>query len=122
MRITNRKTIALSLVHQLATVTLCHIGTRDLKAHTCRADLLFVATGVPGLIQAPMIKPGAVVIDIGINPVKDTSGKVRLVGDVAFTEAEEVAGHITPVPGGVGPVTAAILMENTWKAAQGIPT
>lgn len=114
------KPIALLLVHELATLTLCHIGTKDLKAHTTRADLLFVAAGVPGLIKADMVKPGAAVIDIGINrvPKKEGEGKgSRIVGDVVFDEVSEIAGFITPVPGGVGPVTTAVLMENTLKAA-----
>jgi len=114
------KPIALLLVQELATVTICHIGTRDLKSHTTRADLLFVAAGVPSLISADHIKPGAVVVDIGINrvPVEEgEKGKMRLVGDVDFETAKEVAGFITPVPGGVGPVTTAVLMNNTMKAA-----
>lgn len=115
------KPIALLLVHQLATITVCHIGTKDLKAHTLGADLLFVATGVPGLITKEMVKPGAIVIDIGINRVLAEPGskkKYRLVGDVDFEGVKQVASHITPVPGGVGPVTTAILMENTLKAAR----
>ncbi|MHC4944063.1 MAG: bifunctional 5,10-methylenetetrahydrofolate dehydrogenase/5,10-methenyltetrahydrofolate cyclohydrolase [Planctomycetota bacterium] len=114
------KPIALLLVHELATVTICHIGTKDLSSHTRRADVLFVATGVPGLIQADAVKPGAVVIDIGINAVEvEEGGKktTRIVGDVDFEGVANVAGAITPVPGGVGPVTTAILMENTLKAA-----
>jgi len=114
------KPISLLLLQDLATTTVCHIGTKDLKSHTVRADLLFVAAGVPGLIQAEMIKPGAIVIDIGINRIKAEKGsdkKSRIVGDVDFEKAVEIAGYITPVPGGVGPVTTAILMENTLKAA-----
>jgi methylenetetrahydrofolate dehydrogenase (NADP+)/methenyltetrahydrofolate cyclohydrolase len=114
------KPIALLLVHELATVTICHIGTRDLASHTRRADLLFVATGVPGLIRGEDVKPGAVVIDIGINAVEvDEGGKkrTRIVGDVDFESASRMADAITPVPGGVGPVTTAMLMENTLKAA-----
>ena len=105
------KPIAILLLHHLATVTVCHIGTRDLAAHTRSADILVVAVGKAGLIDGNMIKPGAVVIDIGINQV---DGKV--CGDVAFDDAAEVAGHITPVPGGVGPVTVAMLLRNTLRA------
>jgi methylenetetrahydrofolate dehydrogenase (NADP+)/methenyltetrahydrofolate cyclohydrolase len=116
------KPISLLLVHELATTTLCHIGTRDLKAHTRRADVLFVAAGVPGLIRGDGVKPGACVIDIGINRVLDPEGPgtvYKIVGDVQFEEVSEVAGFLTPVPGGVGPVTTAILMENTLRAAMG---
>lgn len=105
------KPIAILLLHHLATVTVCHIGTKDLAAHTRSADILVVAVGKAGLIDGNMIKPGAVVIDIGINQV---DGKV--CGDVAFDAAAEVAGHITPVPGGVGPVTVAMLLRNTLRA------
>ncbi len=114
------KPISLLMVHELATTTVCHIATRDLKAHTERADLLFVAAGVPGLIRADMVKAGAIVIDIGINSIKtEENGKTkrRIVGDVAFDEVVKKAGFITPVPGGVGPVTTAVLMANTLKAA-----
>jgi methylenetetrahydrofolate dehydrogenase (NADP+)/methenyltetrahydrofolate cyclohydrolase len=106
------KPIAILLLHHLATVTVCHIGTRDLSAHTRRADILVVAVGKPGLIHGDMIKPGAVVIDVGINQV---DGKI--CGDVSHQEADRVAGFITPVPGGVGPVTVAMLMRNTLRAA-----
>lgn len=106
------KPIAILLLHHLATVTVCHVGTRDLAEHTRRADILVVAVGKAGLIHADMIKPGAVVIDIGINQVDG-----RICGDVDFLAAAEVAGHLTPVPGGVGPVTVAMLMRNTLRAA-----
>ncbi len=106
------KPIAILLLHHLATVTVCHIGTKDLAYHTRRADILVVAVGKAGLIHGDMIKPGAVVIDVGINQV---DGKI--CGDVSSKEAAEVAGHITPVPGGVGPVTVAMLMRNTLRAA-----
>ena len=106
------KPIAILLLHHLATVTVCHVGTRDLAAHTRDADILVVAVGKAGLIHSNMIKPGAVVIDIGINHV---DGKI--CGDVDFAAAATVAGHITPVPGGVGPVTVAMLMRNTLRAA-----
>ena len=105
------KPIAILLLHHLATVTVCHIGTKDLAAHTRKADILVVAVGKAGLIDKTMIKPGAVVIDVGINQV---DGKI--CGDVHFEDAAEVAGHITPVPGGVGPVTVAMLMRNTLRA------
>ena len=106
------KPIAILLLHHLATVTVCHIGTRDLAAHTRRADVLVVAVGKAGLVHADMIKPGAVVIDIGINHVDG-----RICGDVDYEAAAEVARAITPVPGGVGPVTVAMLLRNTLRAA-----
>jgi methylenetetrahydrofolate dehydrogenase (NADP+)/methenyltetrahydrofolate cyclohydrolase len=99
------------------TVTTCHIATRDLKFHTSRADLLFVAVGVPGLIKKDMVKPGSVVIDIGINRVKGAEGKTRIVGDVDPAVAE-VAAHLSPVPGGVGPITVAVLLRNTVQLAR----
>ena len=110
------KPIALSLLDDLATVTVCHIGTRDLAAHTRNADVLFVAAGVPGLIRGDMVKPGVVVVDIGINRIR-TDGGPRTVGDVDFDDVAEKAARITPVPGGVGPVTIAVLMENVLKCA-----
>ncbi|MDR7588337.1 MAG: bifunctional 5,10-methylenetetrahydrofolate dehydrogenase/5,10-methenyltetrahydrofolate cyclohydrolase, partial [Armatimonadota bacterium] len=105
--------MALLLLNAHATVTWCHTRTRDLAAHTRRADILVVAAGRPGLITGPMIKPGAVVIDVGISR-KDG----KLVGDVEFASAVEVAGWITPVPGGVGPMTIAMLLHNTVRAAE----
>jgi len=113
------KPIALLMVNDLATVTTCHIATADLAAHTRRADILFSAAGVAGLVTGDMIKPGAVVIDIGINPIRvEQNGvtKIRMVGDVDFASAVDVAGWITPVPGGVGPVTTVMLMKNTVQA------
>lgn len=107
------KPIGLLLLHHLATVTVCHIGTRKLVDHTRRADILVVAVGKAGLVHGDMIKPGAVVIDVGINQGPDG----RIVGDVHFAEANEVAGFLTPVPGGVGPVTVAMLLRNTLRAA-----
>ena len=95
-----------------ATVTICHAASRDIAAHTRRADILIAAVGRPEWVTGSMIKPGAVVIDVGIN--RDASG--RLCGDVATAEAAEVAGVITPVPGGVGPMTVALLLRNTWDA------
>jgi methylenetetrahydrofolate dehydrogenase (NADP+) / methenyltetrahydrofolate cyclohydrolase len=97
-----------------ATVTLCHTGTRDLASHTRRAEILIVASGRPGTVTADMVKPGAAVIDVGINRTDDG----RLVGDVAFDEVAGVAGWITPVPGGVGPLTVAMLLVNTVTAAE----
>ena len=126
------KPIGLLLLNQYCTVTTCHIGTQDLRAHTRAADILVVAVGKPGLITADMIKPGAVVIDVGINrvpmldekgdPVLNKKGKPRkkTVGDVDTEAAAEVAGYITPVPGGVGPMTVAILLRNTVRAAQAL--
>ena len=109
---------SLFLLQQLATVTACHIETRDLTAHTRRADLLVAAAGVPELIRGDHINPGAVIVDVGINRVADGEGGTRIVGDVLFEEAREVAGVLTPVPGGVGPVTVAILMRSAVQAAR----
>lgn len=113
------KPIALFMVNALSTVTTCHIATVDLAAHTRRADILFAAAGVAGLITGDMIKPGAIVIDIGINQISvEEKGvkKTKIVGDVDFASALDVAGWITPVPGGVGPVTTVMLMKNTVEA------
>lgn len=116
------KPVALLLVEELATVTICHHGTRHLAEHTRRADALFVAVGRPGLITGDMVKPGAAVIDIGINQVEvevPGEGRVtRIVGDVDFESVRQVAGWITPVPGGVGPVTVAMLLNNTLVATE----
>ncbi|GAB6167297.1 bifunctional methylenetetrahydrofolate dehydrogenase/methenyltetrahydrofolate cyclohydrolase FolD [Thermostilla marina] len=102
-----------------ATVTVCHTRTKDIAAHTRRADILIVAAGKPKAVTADMIKPGATVIDVGVNRVGTTaSGKAKLVGDVDFEPACEVAGKITPVPGGVGPMTITMLMRNTLEAAK----
>jgi methylenetetrahydrofolate dehydrogenase (NADP+)/methenyltetrahydrofolate cyclohydrolase len=109
------------LVHLLlaenATVTIAHSKTRDLPAVCRGADLLCAAVGRPGLVRGDWIKPGATVIDVGINRVPAEGGKHRIVGDVAYAEATAVAGAITPVPGGVGPMTIACLMANTLRAA-----
>lgn len=115
------KPIALLMVHRLATVTICHIGTRALEDHVRRAEVLFVAAGVPGLIRGEAVRPGACVIDIGINRVEvQEEGKRirRIVGDTVFEEVKERAAFLTPVPGGVGPVTTAMLMKNTLEAAR----
>lgn len=102
-----------------ATVTCVHSGTPDLAEHTRRADLLIAAIGKPEFVKASMVKPGATVIDVGINRVNDPDSPkgYKVVGDVAFEEVSAIAGAITPVPGGVGPMTLAILMQNTVKAA-----
>lgn len=107
------KPIAVLLLHHLSTVTVCHIGTKNLIEHTRRADIVVVAVGKAGLVHGDMLKPGACVIDVGINQGPD--GKI--VGDVDFKSANEVAGFLTPVPGGVGPVTVAMLLRNTLRAA-----
>ena len=112
------KPISLFLLHKMATVTCCHIATRDLAAHTREADLLVVAVGRPDLIRADHVKPGAVVIDVGINPITTPDGKRRLVGDVAFDEVAPKTSVITPVPGGVGPVTVAMLLLSAAEAAK----
>ena len=116
------KPVALLLVEELATVTICHHGTRNLAYHTRQADALFVAVGKPGLITAEMVKPGAAVIDIGINHIlvthPDGSQKSKIVGDVDFDSVHEIAGWITPVPGGVGPMTVAMLLRNTVVATE----
>jgi len=103
-----------------ATVTICHSATRDIKAHCKRADILIAAMGVAEFVKADMVKSGAVVIDVGVNRVSDPTAKSgsRLVGDVAFAEVQPVAGKITPNPGGVGPMTIAMLMQNTVRAAE----
>ena len=103
-----------------ATVTICHTGTRDLARHTQHADILIAAAGKPGLIRAEMVRPGAVVIDVGVNRVKDPSAKkgYRLCGDVDFDLVAAKAGYITPVPGGVGPMTIAMLLQNIVQAAE----
>ncbi|MCW5558669.1 MAG: bifunctional 5,10-methylene-tetrahydrofolate dehydrogenase/5,10-methylene-tetrahydrofolate cyclohydrolase [Verrucomicrobiae bacterium] len=102
------------------TVTLCHSGTRDVGAHCRRADILIAAMGVPEFVRASMVRPGAVVVDVGVNRIADPAarGGSRLVGDVAFAEVSAVAGRITPNPGGVGPMTIAMLLANTARAAE----
>jgi methylenetetrahydrofolate dehydrogenase (NADP+)/methenyltetrahydrofolate cyclohydrolase len=112
------KPIAFLLMAEGATVTVCHHMTREVAVHSRRADAVFVAVGKAGLLTGNMIKPGAVVIDIGINVVEGEDGKSKLVGDCDYDSCLETAGWITPVPGGVGPVTVAILMRNTVIAAR----
>ena len=111
--------VALLLVKANATVTICHSRTRDLPSVVRQADVLVAAIGQPEFVKQEWVKPGAIVIDVGINQKEDASAKkgYRLVGDVAFDEVAEVAGAITPVPGGVGPMTIAMLMQNTLLAA-----
>ena len=106
--------------HANATVTVCHSRSRDIAAHCRRADILIAAMGVAEFVKADMVKPGAVVVDVGVNRVNDPAAKggSRLVGDVDFARVQPVAGKITPNPGGVGPMTIAILMQNTVRAAE----
>jgi methylenetetrahydrofolate dehydrogenase (NADP+)/methenyltetrahydrofolate cyclohydrolase len=106
--------------HANATVTICHGSTRDIAGHCRRADILIAAIGVPEFVKADMVKPGAVVIDVGVNRVPDASARTgsRLVGDVDFAGIQPIAGRITPNPGGVGPMTIAMLMQNTVRAAE----
>lgn len=108
------KPMSMLLLHKNGTVTVCHSRTVDLKSVTKRADILVAAVGIPKFVKADMVKPGAVVIDVGMD--RDENGK--LCGDVDFDEVEPIAGAITPVPGGVGPMTIAMLMKNTLTAAK----
>jgi len=103
-----------------STVTIVHTGTADLAAHCKRADILVVAAGVPNLVKPEWIKPGSTVIDVGVNRIgkNEKTGKAILRGDVDFDKAKEIAGKITPVPGGVGPMTICMLMKNTLRSAQ----
>ena len=112
------KPIAFLLMAEGATVTVCHHMTKDVADHSRRADAVFVAVGKPNLITADMLKSGATLIDIGINRVTDDQGKNRIVGDSDFDSCSEKAGWITPVPGGVGPVTVSYLMLNSVSATQ----
>lgn len=112
--------MAFLLLHRNATITICHSRTKDLPGIVRQADIVVAAIGKPKFVQADWVKPGATVIDVGINEIPDAtkkSGK-RLIGDVDFDAVKEVAGFITPVPGGVGPMTIAMLMQNTLTAAQ----
>lgn len=106
--------------HADATVTLCHSRTRDVAAHCRRADILVAAMGVAHFVKADMVRPGAVVMDVGVNRIADPTAKngSRLVGDVDFAAVQPIAGKITPNPGGVGPMTIAMLMQNTVRAAE----
>jgi len=112
--------VSMLLLKRDATVTICHSRSQDLPAICRRADILVAAVGRAEMVRAEWVKPGAVVIDVGINRVDDPTAKrgYRLVGDVAFGEVQEVAGWITPVPGGVGPMTIAMLLQNTVKGAK----
>lgn len=112
------KPMAALLLKESCTVTIAHSRTRDLPELCRSADILVAAVGRPKLVKGDWIKPGAIVIDVGINRVVDDDGKNRLVGDVDFATATNVAGHITPVPGGVGPMTIACLLNNTLNAAE----
>ena len=112
--------IALLLINANATVTICHSRTKDMTAHLKEADIVVVAIGRANFVNGEQLKPGAIVIDVGINKVDDATRKrgYRLAGDVDFESAKEVAGAITPVPGGVGPMTIASLLQNTVTAAK----
>ena len=110
------KPMAMLLLHANATVTICHSGTKDLAAQCRQADVLVAAVGKPRFVTKDMVKPGAVVIDVGINRLPESEGG-KLVGDVDFEGVSEVAGYITPVPGGVGPMTITMLLQNTLMAA-----
>jgi methylenetetrahydrofolate dehydrogenase (NADP+)/methenyltetrahydrofolate cyclohydrolase len=111
------KPMAALLLRESCTVTIAHSRTRDLAEECRRADILVAAVGQPEMVRGDWIKPGGTVIDVGINRVAREDGGTRLVGDVAFAEALPVAGRITPVPGGVGPMTIACLLRNTLTAA-----
>ncbi len=110
------KPMAMLLLHANATVTICHSGTKDLAAMTRQADVLVAAVGRPRFVTKDMVKPGAVVLDVGINRLPESEGG-KLVGDVDFDGVSEVASYITPVPGGVGPMTITMLLQNTLVAA-----
>ena len=110
------KPMAMLLLHANATVTICHSGTKDLAAQCRQADVLVAAVGKPRFITADMVKPGAVVIDVGINRLPESDGG-KLVGDVDYASVSEVAGYLSPVPGGVGPMTITMLLQNTLVAA-----
>lgn len=121
------KPVTLCLLRDLVTTTTCHIATRDLRSETLRADILVVAVGKPNLITGDMVKDGAVVVDVGINEIADApgesrrtgeTGRSRIVGDVQFEEVSRIAGWITPVPGGIGPITVAKLAQNTVLCAR----
>lgn len=111
--------VAMLLLHRNATVTICHSRTTDTEQRVRQADIIVAACGIPGLVKKEWLKPGVVVIDVGINPIDDPSKKkgYRIVGDVDYVGASEVASYITPVPGGVGPMTITMLLQNTLDAA-----
>ena len=106
--------------HANATVTVCHSHTKDIREHCKRADIIVAAMGVALFVKADMVRPGAVVMDVGVNRISDPESKTgtKLVGDVDFEGVRRVAGKITPNPGGVGPMTIAMLLENTLTAAK----
>ena len=111
------KPVAMMLLERNATVSMCHSRTRDLDARVAAADVVVAAVGVPGLVRGEWIRPGAVVIDVGMNRLPaDGDGKKKLAGDVDYEDVKEVAGALTPVPGGVGPMTIACLLKNTVTA------
>ena len=110
------KPAALLLMAEGATLTVCHHMTRSVAAHSRRADAVLVAVGRPKFLRGDMVKPGAAVIDIGINQITDATGETRIVGDVDTDAVKEVASWVTPVPGGVGPVTVAMFMRNAITA------
>ena len=113
------KPVALMLLEENATVTIAHSRTKNLAEITRKADILIAAIGRPEFVTAEMVKPDAVIIDVGINRITDYEGKSRLVGDVDYASVSEVASHITPVPGGVGPMTVTMLLHNTlWSYKQ----
>jgi len=110
--------MSLLLLHENATVTICHSRTQNIEQHVRRADIVIAAVGRPQMVKGNWIKPGATVIDVGINDIPDASKKrgYRLVGDVDYEEVRKVAGAITPVPGGVGPMTVITLMQSTLES------
>ncbi len=112
--------VSLLLLRENATITICHSRTRDIPAITREAEILIAAVGRPEMVRGDWVKPGAVVIDVGVNRVEapERERGYRLVGDVAFDEVNEVASALTPVPGGVGPMTIAMLLRNTLRAAK----
>ena len=112
------KPMAVLLTNAGATVTVCHSQTRDLAAHTRRADIVIAAVGRPRFVTGDMVKPGAAVIDVGINRIQDGPEAGKLCGDVDFASVSAVAGAISPVPGGVGPMTITMLLANTIEAAR----
>jgi methylenetetrahydrofolate dehydrogenase (NADP+) / methenyltetrahydrofolate cyclohydrolase len=112
------KPMASLLLRENCTVTIAHSRTKDLPAVVRTADIIIAAVGIPELVKRDWVKPGAIIIDVGINRVPGENGKTKLVGDVAYDECADVAGAITPVPGGVGPMTIACLLQNTVEAAK----